>query len=41
LLGAPGRALIRDHGLDIVKPSVSGDASRMPPQIRNEVDAAK
>jgi molybdate/tungstate transport system substrate-binding protein len=41
LLGAQGRALIRDHALDIVKPSVSGDASRMPPQIRNEVDAAK
>jgi molybdate/tungstate transport system substrate-binding protein len=41
LLGAQGRALMQDHGLDIVKPSVSGDASKMPPQIRSEVDAAK
>jgi molybdate/tungstate transport system substrate-binding protein len=41
LLGAQGRALMQDHGLDIVKPSVRGDASKMPPQIRSEVDAAK
>jgi molybdate/tungstate transport system substrate-binding protein len=41
VLGAQGRALMQDHGLDIVKPSVSGDASKMPPQIRSEVDAAK
>jgi molybdate/tungstate transport system substrate-binding protein len=41
LLGPEGRAVMRDHGLDIVKPSVSGDASKMPPQIRSEVDAAK
>ena len=41
LLGAQGRALMQDHGLDIVKSSVSGDASKMPPQIRREIDAAK
>jgi molybdate/tungstate transport system substrate-binding protein len=41
LLGPQGRAVMQDHGLDIVKPSVSGDASKMPPQIRSEVDAAK
>jgi molybdate/tungstate transport system substrate-binding protein len=41
LLGAQGRALMQGHGLDIVKPSVTGDASKMPPQIRSEVDAAK
>jgi molybdate/tungstate transport system substrate-binding protein len=41
LLGPPGRALMQDHGLDIVKPSVSGDTSKMPPQIRSEVDTAK
>jgi molybdate/tungstate transport system substrate-binding protein len=41
LLGPQGRAVMQDHGLDIVKPSVSGDASKMPPQIHSEVDAAK
>jgi hypothetical protein len=32
---------MRDHGLEILKPSVSGDASKMPPQVRSELDAAK
>jgi molybdate/tungstate transport system substrate-binding protein len=41
LLGAQGRPLLQDHGLDLVKPSVGGDASKMPLQIRSEVDAAK
>ena len=41
LLGPQGRAVMQDHGLDIVKPSVRGDASKMPPQIHSEVDAAK
>jgi molybdate/tungstate transport system substrate-binding protein len=41
LLGPQGRAVMQGHGLDIVKPSVSGDASKMPPQVHSEVDVAK
>jgi molybdate/tungstate transport system substrate-binding protein len=41
LLGSPGRAVMQEHGLDTVKPSIGGDASNIPAQIRSEVDAAK
>ena len=41
LLGAQARALMQGHGLDIVKPSVTGDVSKMPPQLRSEVEAVK
>jgi molybdate/tungstate transport system substrate-binding protein len=36
-----GRAVMQEHGLDIVRPSVVGDASKIPTQIRSEIDAAK
>jgi hypothetical protein len=32
---------MQEHGLDTVKPSIGGDASRTPPQLRSEIDAAK
>jgi molybdate/tungstate transport system substrate-binding protein len=41
LLGPQGRAVMQEHGLDIVRPSVVGDASKIPTQIRSEIDAAK
>jgi molybdate/tungstate transport system substrate-binding protein len=41
LLGGQGRAVMQDHGLDVVKPSVSGDAGKMPAPVRAAVDAAK
>jgi molybdate transport system substrate-binding protein len=41
LLGVQGRAVMHDHGLDTVKPSVSGDASKVPAEIRSAIDAAK
>jgi molybdate/tungstate transport system substrate-binding protein len=41
LLGSQGRAVMQEHGLDIVRPSVVGDANKMPTQIRGEIDAAK
>jgi molybdate/tungstate transport system substrate-binding protein len=41
LLGSPGRAVMQEHGLDTVKPSIGGDESNIPAQIRSEVDAAK
>jgi molybdate/tungstate transport system substrate-binding protein len=41
LLGPQGRAVMQEHGLDVVRPSVNGDATKMPAQIRSEIDAAK
>jgi molybdate/tungstate transport system substrate-binding protein len=41
LLGMRGRAVMQEHGLDTVKPSASGDESKMPAIIRRAVDAAK
>ncbi len=33
LLSAPGRAVMKEHGLDALTPSVSGDATQLPPTI--------
>jgi molybdate/tungstate transport system substrate-binding protein len=33
LLSAPGQAVLRDHGLDTVTPSVAGDAAQVPPSL--------
>jgi molybdate/tungstate transport system substrate-binding protein len=41
LLGPQGRAVMQEHGLDSVKPSVGGDPSKVPAQIRSEIDDAK
>lgn len=41
LLGPQGHAVMQEHGLDTVRPSVDGDASKIPAQIRSELDAAK
>jgi molybdate/tungstate transport system substrate-binding protein len=41
LLGERGRAVMHDHGLDTVKPSISGDGSKVPAEIRRAIDAAK
>jgi molybdate/tungstate transport system substrate-binding protein len=41
LLGRQGRAVMEEHGLNTVKPSVTGDASKIPAQIRSEIDAAR
>jgi molybdate/tungstate transport system substrate-binding protein len=41
LLGPQGRAVMQEHGLDSVKPSVGGDPSKMPAQVRSEIDGAK
>jgi molybdate/tungstate transport system substrate-binding protein len=41
LLGAQGRAVMQEHGLDTVKPSVGGDPGKMPAQIRSEIDVSK
>jgi molybdate/tungstate transport system substrate-binding protein len=39
LLGPDGRALMRQHGLDVVKASVSGDADKVPPALRSVFNA--
>lgn len=41
LLGPQGRQLMQQHGLDLVKPTLSGDANKVPASIRPVVNAAK
>jgi molybdate/tungstate transport system substrate-binding protein len=41
LLGERGRSVMHDHGLDTVKPSISGDGGKVPAEIRRAIDAAK
>jgi molybdate/tungstate transport system substrate-binding protein len=41
LLGPQGQAIMREHGLETVKPSVSGDLGKVPAPIRSAIDAAK
>ena len=41
LLGPEGRALMRQHGLDAVPPTVGGDAGKVPPAVRSAFDAPK
>jgi molybdate/tungstate transport system substrate-binding protein len=41
LLGADGRDLLTQHGLAIVKPNLSGDATAMPVAIKSLIDGAQ
>jgi molybdate/tungstate transport system substrate-binding protein len=41
LLGPQGRAIMLRHGLETVPLSTGGDASKIPVEIRREIDAAK
>jgi molybdate/tungstate transport system substrate-binding protein len=41
LLGSRGQAILREHGLTVVLPTVAGNASRMPASIRSEITAYK
>jgi molybdate/tungstate transport system substrate-binding protein len=41
LLGEQGRTLMKEHGLDLVKPTLTGTATAVPPEIRSLVDQAK
>jgi molybdate/tungstate transport system substrate-binding protein len=40
LLGANGRALLKEHGLELLKPSLSGDEKAAPAALRSLVEAA-
>ncbi len=33
LLSLPGRAVMKEHGLDMLAPSVTGDAAKVPASI--------
>jgi len=41
LLGPQGQAIMRQHGLDAVKPGVTGDAQAVPSTVRSGLDAGK
>jgi molybdate/tungstate transport system substrate-binding protein len=41
LLGPQGGIVMEAHGLETEAPSISGDASKVPVEIRREIDAAK
>jgi molybdate/tungstate transport system substrate-binding protein len=39
LLGPEGRKIMREHGLDVVAPTLSGDAKAIPPSLRSTLNA--
>jgi molybdate/tungstate transport system substrate-binding protein len=41
LLGTEGSALMRQHGLEVVPPAISGDAGKAPPEVRSALHATK
>lgn len=41
LLGPQGQAIMRQHGLDAIKPAVTGDAQAAPSSVRSALDAGK
>lgn len=41
LLSSQGRDLLKQHGLELLKPNLSGDANAVPSAIRSLVDAAQ
>ena len=41
LLGPEGRQLMREHGLDVVSPSVTGDAGALPSLVRSTLSAGR
>jgi len=41
LLGPEGQNLMKEHGLAVQKPTLTGDASRVPAKVRARVEMAK
>jgi molybdate/tungstate transport system substrate-binding protein len=41
LLSSQGRDLFKQHGLELLKPDLSGDANAVPPAVKSLVDAAQ
>ncbi|WP_144109223.1 extracellular solute-binding protein [Paraburkholderia sp. BCC1886] len=40
LLSAQGRALLQQHGVDVIKPVISGNVQAIPPSVQAVIDAA-
>jgi molybdate/tungstate transport system substrate-binding protein len=41
LLSAEGRALLKQHGVDVIKPTVTGNGQAIPPSVQAVLDAAQ
>jgi molybdate/tungstate transport system substrate-binding protein len=41
LLSAQGRALLKQHGVDVIKPTITGNVQAMPPSVQAVIDAAQ
>ncbi|CAJ0884903.1 extracellular solute-binding protein [Ralstonia pickettii] len=41
LLSAQGQALLKEHGVDVLKPKISGDGQTIPPSVRAVIDATQ
>ncbi len=41
LLSAEGRALLKAHGVDVIKPTVVGREQGVPPSVQAAIDAAQ
>ncbi|HEY2000249.1 extracellular solute-binding protein [Paraburkholderia sp.] len=41
LLSAQGRELLKQHGVDVVKPTVTGNGQAIPPSVQAVIDAAQ
>mgnify|MGYP001553011315 FL=1 len=41
LLSAKGRALLKEHGVDVIKPTVTGNAQAVPSSLQAVIDAAQ
>jgi molybdate/tungstate transport system substrate-binding protein len=41
LLSAQGRALFKQHGVDVIKPTVTGNGQAIPPSVQAVIDAAQ
>ena len=41
LLSATGRALLKEHGVDVIKPTITGNALGVPPSFQAVIDAAQ
>ncbi len=41
LLSQPGRAVMEEHGLDVLRPTLTGDAAKVPASVRIDLSNAK
>jgi molybdate/tungstate transport system substrate-binding protein len=41
LLGTEGRDLLQQHGLNLVKPAISGEAQTIPTSVKSLIDTTQ